>query len=83
MLTLESFKEGNLRGLDLFSVCEAWGEKYFRQRDLFHIHKDYVMSFSSTLIMLDYSRSTAVESLGSSGDIMSWLILIVFMLACF
>jgi hypothetical protein len=33
VLTLESFKEGNLRGLDLFSVCEAWGEKYFRQRD--------------------------------------------------
>ena len=37
MLSLDNFKEGNLiQGLDLLSVCEALGEKYFRQRDQRH-----------------------------------------------
>lgn len=44
--------------------------------------KAILKSLSCASIMLEYSRPTVVGLLGSSGDMLSWLLLIMFISCC-
>lgn len=50
---------------------------YFLLKDFCHIHKRYLRYFSYISDMLQFSRPTVVGLLGSNGDILSSLLLIV------